>query len=66
MDRPSRISLHSLTLKFSGEVSSFETPFRIFNFRASLPYNRAAVIVGVIFYSLLAMPGVIFFLQDRL
>ena len=51
MDHQSNMKLHLLTLKFSGDSSGFETPFQCENFRASLPHNRAALIVGVIFYS---------------
>jgi hypothetical protein len=45
------MKLHPLTLKFAAESSHLETPFQIEHFRASLPHNRAAMIVGALFYS---------------
>ncbi len=51
MDNQSIMKLHLPTLKFSGDSSNLETPFQSENFRASLPHNRAALIVGALFYS---------------
>ncbi|PKN76727.1 MAG: hypothetical protein CVU52_03540, partial [Deltaproteobacteria bacterium HGW-Deltaproteobacteria-10] len=51
MDNQSVMKLNLLTLKFSGEWSNLEVPFQSNYFRASLPHNRAALIVGVLFYS---------------
>jgi PAS domain S-box-containing protein len=51
MDNLNIMKLSLLTLKFSGESSSLEVPFKSEYFRASLPHNRAALIVGALFYS---------------
>lgn len=45
------MKLHLLTLKFSGDSSNIETSFQHEYFRTSLPYNRAAMLVGAFFYS---------------
>jgi PAS domain S-box-containing protein len=50
-DRQGIMKLHPLTLKFAGDSSPLETLFQKDHFRASLPHNRAAMIVGALFYS---------------
>ncbi len=45
------MKLHPLTLKFDGDSSHLETLFQKDHFRASLPRNRAAMIVEALFYS---------------
>lgn len=45
------MKVHLLTLKFSGDSSNIEAPFQGEYFRASLPHNRAALVVGALFYT---------------
>ncbi len=47
-----KMNLHPLTLKFSGESSHLEELFQHDFFRASLRINRAALLIAVLFYSL--------------
>jgi two-component system, cell cycle sensor histidine kinase and response regulator CckA len=51
MDQPNIMTLNLLTLKFSGDSANLERPFQNENFKAALPHNRAAMIVGFLFYS---------------
>ncbi|PKN20869.1 MAG: hypothetical protein CVU71_03570 [Deltaproteobacteria bacterium HGW-Deltaproteobacteria-6] len=51
MNNQSVMNLHLLTLKFSGDSADLEKPFQREYFRASLPHNRAALIIGLLFYS---------------
>ena len=51
MDHQNLMKLHLLTLKFSGDSAYLERLFQSENFRAALPHNRAAMIVGFLFYS---------------
>lgn len=45
------MKLHPLTLKYSGFSVGLENSFQTDNFRNSLPYNRAALLIAVCFYS---------------
>lgn len=45
------MKLNLLTLKFSGDCSHLEKPFETRNFQDSLSQNRAALIIGAVFYS---------------
>ncbi|OPY89165.1 MAG: Sporulation kinase E [Syntrophaceae bacterium PtaU1.Bin231] len=51
MDQPSTMKLHLATLRFAGESADLEAPFQAANFRASLPHNRAALVIGALFYA---------------
>lgn len=63
MDHWVPMKLHPLTLEFSGGISDLETSFQEENTRASLPHNRAALVIAILFYSAFAildeliMPG---------
>lgn len=59
MHHQSTMKLNPLTLKFSGDSSRFEIPFQNDNFRASLRHNRAALIIGMLFYSFFAILDVV-------
>jgi PAS domain S-box-containing protein len=45
------MKLHLATLRFAGESADLEAPFQAANFRASLPHNRAALVIGALFYA---------------
>ena len=45
------MNLHPLTLKFSGESSNLETPFRSYYYRVSLPQLRLVLILGALLYA---------------
>ncbi len=65
MDHHSLMKLHPLTLRFSGDSSDLETPFQYENIRASLPHNRAALVVALIFYSIFGILDVLLMPENK-
>lgn len=51
MDNQSIMKLDFVTLRFRGDLSHLEPQFQGEYFRASLPFNRIALLVGLFFYS---------------